>query len=135
MRSVLLFTRIMFEDRLRQRQFKPRLIIRKGYFVGVFLYNSFHKKCFLTFRLSKSPYPVYSGFDVADSGPYYYKGVPQYEQSLIDADEVHIIPCGYDLRLTAHRELLRKALGGNHRKVQIRLFLAAPLDLSLRFEW
>jgi hypothetical protein len=130
-----LFTRIMFEERLKLLQFKPRLLIRKGSFVGVFRYKRGTKRCILTFKITKSPYEVYTEFDVADSGVYYLNNVPQYEQALIEADEVHIIPSGYDLRLKEHRKLLKGSLGGDHRSVQVRLFRLAPLDFNFRFEW
>jgi hypothetical protein len=124
----------MFEDRINQRQFKPRVLIRKGSFIGVYRYCFKTKLCLLTFKISLRSSPVPS-FEVHEEGPYEKDGKSIFESSLVEADEVHFIPVGYDLRCKKDRDILRKCLGGCYLDVQRKLFLSMPNEFNLRFNW
>jgi len=124
----------MFEDRLLQRQFKPRVLINTKGFIGVYRYCPELKQCLLTFKISRGSYKI-SSFDVKESGPYEKDGHGLFESSLVDADEVHFIPAGYDLRCKVARAALVRCLGGDYFSVQRRLFMSIPNERNLRFNW
>lgn len=134
MEVTLEYTRFMFEDRINQRQFKPRVLIRKGSFVGVYRYCFKTKSCLLTFKISLKSSSVPS-FEVKETGPYEKEGESIFESSLIVADEVHFIPSGYDLRCKKDRDILKRCLGGSYSEVQRLLFMSMPHELNLRFNW
>ena len=128
------FTRLLFEDRLAQRQFKPRILIKNKGFIGVYRYCPDLKRCLLTFKISRGSYKI-PYFTVKESGPYEKDGHGLFESSLVDAEEVHFIPAGYDLRRTNDRSILVGCLGGDYFSVHRKLFMSIPNERNLRFDW
>ena len=115
--SNTLYTIEMFENDLQKN--KKLLLIRNGEFVGLYRYEN--KSLFIHKRLNKKSYGFKEIIKMKDSGSYFGYGGSIRESSLINVNEAHFIPKGFDFRKKKDFKYLDDCLGGSHSQVSDRL--------------
>ena len=113
--NTIVYTKSMFEKELIK--YKNRILIRNGEFVGLYKYLPERSIVVLTKSLNNRLYGFQAAFRVSNEGNYWGTGGVNGLPALIECNEAHLIPFGYDLRRNNHLEILNKSLGGCYSRV------------------
>lgn len=115
------------EEKFKHKSFKTDiLLIRNGQHVGIYKYLKSKRQFILTKSIVNHDYGKRTIFEVSLSGDYWGSGGTNGVSAIIQANEAHFIPSGFDLRDKNHLEKLNKCLGGCYSEVYERLQKSNP---------